>query len=45
MVVIAVAGVALTGGGDFGPQRIQHNCHVISVTDVTRKIYSVLASN
>ena len=27
---IAIAGVALTGGGDFGPRRIQPNCHVVS---------------
>ena len=43
-VKIAIAGVALTGGGDFG----QLPCYfglVISVTDVTRKIYSVQASN
>ena len=36
-------------GGDFSPQRIQSNCCyfglVSSVTDVTLKIYSVLASN
>ena len=46
-VNIAIAGVALMGGGDFGPQRIRPNCHVvfvISVTDVTCNIYSVLAS-
>ena len=29
-VKIAIAGVALTGGGDFGPRRIRPNCHVIS---------------
>ena len=43
-VNIAIAGVALTGGDDFDPRRIRANCHVISVTDVTRKI-SVLATN
>ena len=26
----AVAGVALTGGGDFGPRRIRPNSHVVS---------------
>ena len=45
-----VAGVVLTGGDDFGPQENLAqlpSCFglVISVTDLTCKIYSVLASN
>ena len=51
-VKITLAGVALTGGddsalGDFDPTAMCMNPDtvVISVTEVTRKIYSVLASN
>ena len=49
-VNIAIAGVALTGGGDFGPSANSAKLPsyfglVISMTDVTHKIYSVLARN
>ena len=46
-VYIAIAGVALTGGGDFGPRRIlpRYFSLVILVTGLSRKIYLVLSSN